>query len=69
MRELGSVSARVRGVGVFESVSMPRTKTLYEFQRRMLEECCSPGKVETLHSDDPGDLPSFAPHIGEFVPV
>lgn len=35
------------------------TKTLYEFERRMPEECCSPGKVETVHSDDPGDLPSF----------
>lgn len=69
VRVLGSISGRARAcsVGVFESISMPRTKTLYEFQRRMLEECCSPGKAQMVYSDDPGDLPNLAPHIRESV--
>lgn len=36
------VCASVRSVGVFESISMRCTKTMCEFQKRTLEECCSP---------------------------
>lgn len=56
-----------QSVGVFESVLAWRTKTTCGFERRALEECCSPGKMSALRSDDPGELSNFPRHVSALL--